>query len=137
MVGEAKMPLCRVKGKTMGISVMFTGDDEAEVVEQVKTWLEARGAAPEETEPEEETTEEETSEEEGDGSDLLGEEGEEADPMQELRDKIVEKIRAMSKKPNDVAKIRDAFKKVKIAKFDDDVKDAKLKPLAKLLGVKA
>jgi hypothetical protein len=122
----------------MALQITFTGDDEAEITEQVKAWLEAKGAAPE---AEEETQEEETQEEEQteeEGGDLLGEETqEEEDPMQILRDKIVEKIRAMSKKPADVAKIRDAFKKVKIAKFDDDVKDAKLAPLAKLLGVKA
>ena len=123
----------------MGLQLTFAADDEDEIVELVKSWLEKRGLsvgeATEEETTEEETTEEETTEDES----LLGEEEqteEEADPMQELRDKIVDKIKAMSKKPAEVAKIRDAFKKVKIAKFDDSVKDSKLAPLAKLLGVK-
>lgn len=121
----------------MALQITFTGDDEAEILEQVKTWLESREAAPAEEAAEEEATEEEATEEEGEGESLLGEEAEgEEDPMQALRDKIVDKIRTMSKKPADVAKIRDAFKKVKIAKFDDNVKDAKLAPLAKILGVK-
>jgi hypothetical protein len=120
----------------MGLQVTFTADDEDEILELVKAWLEKREAAPEAEEATEEEATEETAEE---GEDLLGEEEaaeEEADPMQVLRDKIVDKIRAMSKKPAEVAKIRDSFKKVKIAKFDDSVKDAKLPALAKLLGVK-
>jgi hypothetical protein len=119
----------------MGLQLTFTADDDDEILELVKAWLEKRAPAEEETEETEEATEEEATEEEG--TDLLGEEAaEEADPMQELRDKIVDRIRAMSKKPADVSKIREAFKKIKIAKFDDNVKDSKLPNLAKLLGVK-
>jgi CO dehydrogenase/acetyl-CoA synthase beta subunit len=122
----------------MAIQFAFTGDDESEVIEALKAFLEARGFTVAEAEAEEateeESTEEETTEEEVEVE--VEEEPAEEDPMQELRDKLVEKIRAMSKKASDIAKIKDAFKKLKIAKFDDEVKDAKLAPLAKMLGVK-
>lgn len=120
----------------MAIHITFVGDTEDEVLEQIQTWLQSRTPEAEAEEAGEETGEE-TGEE---GSELLGGEDqpeEEVDPMQELRDKIVARIRAMSTKPAEIAKIKAAFAKLKIAKFDENVKDPKLAPLAKLLGVKA
>jgi hypothetical protein len=57
--------------------------------------------------------------------------------MAELRSKLVDRIRAMSKKPDLIEKLRAAFKANGIKKFDDATPDKKLPALAKALGVKA
>jgi hypothetical protein len=113
-------------------TIQVTGDDKDELVAALQEWLEILSEPAEvenEAEPDAEEPEVEVEEE-------PGVEVEES-PEDILRAKLVEKIRAMSKKPELIEKIRAAFKANGIKKFDDATPDKKLPALAKALGVKA
>jgi hypothetical protein len=111
--------------------IIVTGDDKDELVAALQEWLEILGVGAEEPVEEEPVEVEEEPVEDEPEPEL------EEDPMAELRSKLVDRIRAMSKKPDLIEKLRAAFKANGIKKFDDATPDKKLPALAKALGVKA
>jgi hypothetical protein len=116
--------------------IYVSGDDKDELIEALKEWLEILEGPPAEEPAEDDPVEveddpaEEPVEDEPEAED-------EPSPMDVLRSKLVDRIRAMSKKPDQIEKIRAAFKAQGIKKFDDATPDKKLPALAKALGVKA
>ena len=116
--------------------IYVSGDDKDELIEALKEWLEILEGPPAE-EPEEEPEAEDDPAEEPVEDEPEVEVEDEPSPMDILRSKLVDKIRAMSKKPDQIEKIRAAFKAQGIKKFDDATPDKKLPALAKALGVKA